>query len=81
MPEGKFETISTYAGNYVNNPPQYVPKIKPSSELKVAGGALQGQSSYVADYYNKENVARSQKAIFPQNEVIPRGGFEGVSTY
>lgn len=60
---------------------QHVPKIKPASELKVAGGALQGQSSYVADYYNKENLSRAQKAVFPLNEVLPKGGFQGVSSY
>jgi hypothetical protein len=75
MPEGKFETVSTYTGNYLNMPHQPLPKIKPSSELKVAGGALQGQSTYLTDYYNKDVGSRSQKIRFPDNEVMPRGHF------
>ena len=59
----------------MNMPIQLLPRIKPSSELKVAGGALQGQSTYLTDYYNKEMGSKSQKIKFPDNEVMPRGQF------
>jgi len=43
----------------VNNPIQYNPKIKPEGELKVGGGNFNGQSSYLADFSNKEKPTRS----------------------
>ena len=56
-------------------------KVKPVDELKLAGGALQGQSTYLTDYKNKEVPVRSQKIKLPENQILPQGQFEGSSTY
>jgi hypothetical protein len=81
MPEGKFEDTSTYNRNYINNPIQYNPQFRPEGELKVGGGLFNGQSSYLADFANKERAARSEKIRIPSNDILPKGRFEGDSTY
>ena len=81
MPEGHLEQTSTYNSNYLNNPPQHVDKFKPQGELKIGDNAFQGQSSYVADYYNKESTQRREKAKFADNQIMPKGNFQGGSTY
>lgn len=40
------------------------------------------QSSYTGDYKNNSSSrVRTEKALYPQNEVLPKGKFEGNSSY
>jgi hypothetical protein len=55
--------------------------MKPTGELKVVGGPLEGQSTYVLDFYNKEAPSRNQNIKFSDNQILPKGHFEGNSTY
>ena len=80
LPEGKFEGDSTYHNNYVPGKGEKGEKFKPQENLKI-GGAFEGLSSYNYDYLNKGAPMRAEKVPLPQNEVMPKGRFEGDSTY
>ncbi len=81
LPEGRFQELSTYSGNYLSNPVQHNPKIKPEGELKVGGGHFDSNTSYLNDYANRDHVAPREKITIPQNDIMPKGRFEGDSTY
>lgn len=73
---------------------QHIPNVKPSTSNKLTRFDLINknyilpqenypiQSSYTGDYQNNSNSrVHTEKITYPQNEVIPRGKFEGNSSY
>lgn len=73
---------------------QHAPQPKPSSSNKLTRFDIINknyilpqdnypiQSSYSGDYQNNANSrARPDKITYPQNEVLPKGKFEGNSSY
>ena len=55
-------------------------QFRPEQQLKV-GGKFEGESKYLADFYDKGNAQRRDKAALPHNQIMPKGNFQGDSSY
>ena len=80
LPEGKFEGLSDYAGNFVPSKGEKLQQFKPEGQLKV-GGSFEGASSYGADYSSRGPGARAERLPLPKNHVMPEGKFNADSEY
>lgn len=55
-------------------------QFRPEQQLKV-GGKFEGQSKYLSDFYDKGSGQRRDKAALPKNDIMPKGNFQGDSSY
>ena len=56
------------------------PQFRPEQQLKV-GGKFEGESKYIADFYDKGYSPKREQAKLPHNQIMPEGQFEGNSSY
>ena len=54
--------------------------VKRQGQLQL-GGQFTGESNYVENYYKKGVPIKQEKVTFPNNQIMPKGQFEGGSTY
>ena len=45
------------------------------------GGRFEGSSSYNSDFEQRAMQARRERVQYKDNDVLPKGGFVGESTY
>jgi hypothetical protein len=56
-------------------------QVRPEGELKVGGQVFEGNSSYVNDFAGKNGGRASEKFKPKENDIMPKGRFEGQSLY
>ena len=81
MPEGQFQSGSTYQHAHTGEKSMPSHMIKHDGELKV-GGKFEGNSSYVHDFENNEGSRVRRELIkHGDNKIMPEGQFQSGSTY
>lgn len=81
MPDGRFEESSTYVNHYLPSKMERNEQIRPEGQLRVGGNQFEGNSSYNDQYKGESPGKKTEKFIQPLNDVMPKGKFNGNSTY